>query len=414
MALGRKKSNKRFSVPRQRRYIPRQTRWAIGITAVAVVVIGLLAAGFVQGWITLPQWPWEKEPEVTVPTQPDPDTVIHVVAGGDVNITDKTVASGGSGYDYSGVLLDVLPVLTGADLTVLNFEGSVYGAPYGSENVSAPTQLLQALYSSGVDVLQTANSKSLNNGLLGLKATNDAIRAAGMQPLGTYADAQEYEKYQGYVIYEIQGIKIALAAFTKGMDGRNLPEGSESCVNLLYTDYSSTYKKVNTDGITEVIRAAQSEDPDIIIALLHWGGENNDKLSSTQQSICSLLEKLGVDAVIGTHSHHVQQMGFQEESGMFLAYSLGDFMGDAEALNTNYSVLLDLEITRNGATGEVSVTGYDYTPIYLHYSEDGSLRLLRIREAMAAYEDNYIGKVTDDVYAAMKTALSRIESRTAG
>ncbi|MDY3305161.1 MAG: hypothetical protein SOW78_12990, partial [Clostridia bacterium] len=103
-------------------------------------------------------------------------------------------------------------------------------------------------------------------------------------------------------------------------------------------------------------------------------------------------------------------MGFDEETGVFVAYSLGDFLGDAEKAGTDYSVLLDLEITKDGKTGETKITGYSYTPIYQYESEEG-LRLLRIREAITAYESSYIDSVSAEVYAAMKSALSRIEAR---
>lgn len=394
---------KHYRAPRMRRYIPRRTKWAVGLTALAVVVIGLVVTGFLKGWITLPALPGEKEPTVTTPTTPVADTVIHLVAGGDVNMTQKE----GRG-DYGAALMDVLPVLSGADLTVLNFEGNVYG---GAGAASAPEQLLKDLKKGGVDVLQTANSQSITNGLLGLEATNHAIRAAGMQPLGTYATEGEFEQYQGYLIYEIQGIRIALVAFTKGMDGRNLPEDNEHCVNLLYKDYSSTYKKIDEDGITDVIRAAQKEEPDLVIAMLHWGGRNSEQISGTQKQIVKLMKKLGVDAVIGTHSYHVQQMGFQDQGEIFVAYSLGDFMVDQTAVNTGYSVLLDLQITKDGPSGKVRISGFEYVPVYQYYREDGSMALLRIREAIAAYESNYIGRVPENVYRAMKTALAKIEAR---
>lgn len=413
MAQSRKNNRSRRYRPRRERYISPQTKWTIALCALAVTGAALLAVAFLNGWIRLPE-PSEEPPETTVATEPAGDTVIHFIAGGDVNVTDKVVASGGSSYDYSGAFLDVLPVLSGGDLTVLNFEGNAVGAPYGSAMVSAPAQLLSALRSSGVDVLQTANSQSLTNGLLGLTATNNAIRAANMQPLGTYADEAEFEQYEGYLIYEIQGVRIALVAFTKGMDGRNLPTGSENCVNLLYTDYSSTYQKVNEDGITKILKAVEEVQPDITIALLHWGSEYNDQISSTQKTICKLMAQLGVDAVIGTHSHYVQAMGFDSETGMFTAYSLGDFLGDAEVAGTNYSVLLDLQITKDGATGKTAITGFDYTPIFQYYDEEGKVHLLRIREAMAAYENDYIGKVSNELYTAMKSALARIEARVNG
>ena len=72
-----------------------------------------------------------------------------------------------------------------------------------------------------------------------------------------------------------------------------------------------------------------------------------------------------------------------------------------------------MEITRNGATGRVSITGVDYTPVYLldETETGGGLRLLRIREAMAAYEQNTVNKVSQEAYLAMKNALEKIESR---
>lgn len=406
----KRKSNRRRYRPRRERYIPRKTKRTILLCLLSAIVIGLLAVAFAKGWITLPELP--EEPQETVaPTQPPEDTVIHIVAGGDVNITDRVVNSGGNGYDYSDMLTDVLPILGGGDLTLLNFEGNVYGMPYGSQQRSAPVELLQALRLAGVDVLQTANSQAVTNGLLGLAATKKAIRDAGMQALGTYSDEEDFERYDGYLIYQIQGIKIALVAFTKGMDGRSLPEGSEYCVNLLYTDYGSTYQSINKDGIKDVLRAVEKESPDLTIAMLHWGSEYNDQINSTQKEITKLLKEQGVDAIIGSHPHYVQAMEHDPESGFFLAYSLGDFLGDAQMAGTDYSVLLDLEVTKDGHTGQTKVTGFSYTPIYQVYDEEGGLRVLRINEAIAAYENDYIGKVTQEIYRAMKSALGKIEDR---
>lgn len=405
-------SNRRRGRRKQHRYVSRKTKWAIGLTALAVILMALAAVALIQGWIELPERPVTDPPETTVATEPAEDSVIHIVAAGDVNVTDKTVAAGyrAGSYDYSDIFLDVMPVLSGADLTVLNFEGNACGTPYGSEMCSAPAELLSALRDSGVDVLQTANSQSITNGLLGLAATKNAIMDAGMQAVGTYSSQEDFENYRGYLVYDIDGIRVALVSFTKGMDGRNLPEDSDYAVNLLYTDYSSTYSSIDTQGITEILNAVALENPDITIAMLHWGGEYNDLLTTSQSRICKLLASLGVDAVIGSHPHYVQQMGFDEETGLFVAYSLGDLLGDGDVAGTNYSVLLDLEITKNGATGETAITGYNYTPLFLHSDEDGT-RILRINEAIAAYQNNSVNKVSAEIYSAMVSALSRIEAR---
>ena len=240
------------------------------------------------------------------------DTVIHFVSGGDVNVTDKVIAAGGSDYDYSGVFLDLLPILSGGDLTTLNFEGNLYEEPYGSIHNSAPVELVQAMRNAGVDILQTANSKSITNGILGLTSTLDGIRSTGMQSVGTYATEEQFQRYQGFLIREVNGIRIAITAFTKGMDGRGLPSGNEHCVNLLYEDYNSAYQKVDEDGIRSVLKAIEKQKPDITIALLHWGSEFNDQISKTQEKIVEIMADGGVDAIVGTHPHYVQKIGFDE------------------------------------------------------------------------------------------------------
>ena len=342
------------------------------------------------------------------------DAFVHFVAGGDVNVTDKVVAAGGSSYDYSDVFLDVMPILAGGDLTTLNFEGNFYEEPYGSKHNSAPSGLAQALRNAGVDILQTANSKSITNGILGLSSTLDCIRNAGMQSVGTYATEEQFQRYQGFLIREVNGIRIAITAFTKGMDGRGLPGGSEHCVNLLYEDYNSAYQKVDENGINEVLKAIERQNPDITIALLHWGSEFNDQISKTQEKIIQVMADGGVDAIVGTHPHYVQKIGFDEKTGMFIAYSLGDLLGDGDKAGTNYSVILDMEIKKDGATGATSIANFDYVPVYRFEDEFGQVKLLRIREALEAYENYSIDAVTPEAYEAMKSALTKIENRVNG
>ncbi len=353
-------------------------------------------------------------PATTEDIQATPNaTVIHFAAAGDLNVTDQVVASGGVAMNYAPAFVDVLPILAEADLTVLNLEGNLIGAPYGTSTRSAPQSLLTALKNAGVDLIQMANSCSIYNGVSGLEMTLDSIRAAGLESVGAFANREEFRRSGGYTIRTVQGVKIAVVAFTKGMDSMGLPAGSEDCVNVLYQDYDSTYQKVDTDGIRRVLRNAADEDPDIIIALVHWGSEFNDNISSTQKSIEKLLLENGVGAIIGTHSHYVQQMKLNED-GTFVAYSLGDFFGDGDRAGTEYSVILDLEISKDHETGETKVTNYTTTPIFTVREEEEPLRVLRIEEAMRAFEASYVDRVSQETYDDMVYALKRIEKRLLG
>ena len=393
----RKQPKKRAKRAAQRRKL------LIGLAVAAAVLIGCSVMLITRG-------PSAGQGETTETTAPS--TTIHFVAGGDLNITDGVVAAGGSRYDYTRTFMDVAHLLADADLAALNLEGNLCGAPYGAD--SAPVELAQALDRAGVDLVQLANSYSISRGLSGLAQTINNIRYAGMEPLGVYPDQEQARQGKGYTICNVNGIKVGVVAFTKGMDGLALPANGKGCVNVLYTDYDSVYQTVDTAGISAVMDELNKEAPDITIAMLHWGSEYNDTISASQKKIVSLLQQKGADAIVGTHSHYVQKMEYDPETGAFVAYSLGDFFGDVPRAGTEYSVLLDLEITKDHATGKTKITGYSYTPIFSVTQDGVPDRVMRIHEAMAAYEAGHIDAVSKGIYDDMAYALTRIKARVAG
>lgn len=349
------------------------------------------------------------------PSMEQPPVTIKLVAGGDLNITDKVVWAGqaGSAFDYTKAFMDVAPILSDADLSVLNFEGNVCGAPYGTATVSAPIQLVEALKRAGVDMLQLANSCSITNGLLGLNSTLNNIRAAGIETLGAYTSAEEFDRTKGYTIVTINDVKIAFVAFTKGVGGLGMPAGSEKCVNILYTDYFTSYRSIDREKIESILKAAEAEKPDLTVAMLHWGSEYNDTVYDNQEDIVYIMQKAGVDVIIGSHPHRVQHVSYDELTGNLVAYSLGDFFGDGKKDGTFYSILLEIEITKDYETGITRVTDWSYVPIYtLSETEcDGDRRVIRIDNAMEAYEMNFVDKVTKSCYENLKFSADRISAR---
>ncbi len=394
----------------------------------AAVVLVLCTAGimFLTGRSDSPETPvaaetrpTQKPTQATEPAtraQKSTKTTIHIKAAGDLNVTNTVINAGVAvgGYNYTRAFMDVASTLSDADLTVLNLEGNICGEPYGSDTTSAPRELLEGLRNAGVDLIQMANSCTINNGLIGLTSTLQSIRAAGLEPVGAFASESEFRESKGYTITQAQGVKVAFVAFTKGLGGRGLPAGNDNLVNILYEDYASTYDKIDRTRITSVLKAVEAEKPDITIALLHWGSEYNDDISDTQKSIVNLMKKQGVDVILGTHPHTVQAIEYDELAGTLVAYSLGDFFGDASRGGTNYSIILDLEITKDSSTGTTKVTNYSYTPIYT-VSEvetaDGYRRVVRIDKTVEAWEENYLDKVSQSAKESMVYALERIEAR---
>ena len=394
----------------------------------AAVVLVLCTAGIVfltsrsdssQTTVAAETRPTQKPTQATEPAtraQKSTKTTIHIKAAGDLNVTNSVINAGVAvgGYNYTRAFMDVASTLSDADLTVLNLEGNICGEPYGSDTTSAPRELLDGLRNAGVDLIQMANSCTINNGLIGLTSTLQTIRAAGLEPVGAFASESEFQQSKGYTITEAQGVKVAFVAFTKGLGGRGLPAGNDNLVNILYEDYASTYDKIDRTRITSVLKAVEAEKPDITIALLHWGSEYNDDISDTQKSIVNLMKKQGVDVIIGTHPHTVQAIEYDALAGTLVAYSLGDFFGDASRGGTNYSIILDLEITKDSGTGTTKVTNYSYTPIYTvseAESADGYRRVVRIDKTVEAWEENYLDKVSQSAKESMVYALDRIEAR---
>ena len=116
----------------------------------------------------------------------------------------------------------------------------------------------------------------------------------------------------------------------------------------------------------------------------------------------------------GDDPHTVQAIEYDELAGTLVAYSLGDFFGDASRGGTNYSIILDLEITKDSSTGTTKVTNYSYTPIYTvseAETADGYRRVVRIDKTVEAWEENYLDKVSQSAKESMVHALERIEAR---
>ena len=432
MAMDPEELHKRRQAREEQRRKRLKARRLMILRLVAAVII-LAACGFgiyrltqttgqpIQSTLaTTPEVKLTEPPATEAPTtvrleQDLPPVTINLVAGGDLNITDKVVWSGQQAgeFNYTNAFMDVAPILSEADLAFLNFEGNVCGAPYGTATSSAPIQLIEALKLAGVDMLQVANSMSITNGMLGLTSTLNNIRSVGLETLGAYTTNEEFDRTKGYTIVTINDVKIAFVAFTKGVGGLGMPAGSEKCVNILYKDYYTKYREIDRDKINSILKAVEAEKPDLTVALLHWGSEDNDTVYDTQETIVSIMQKAGVDVIIGTHPHRVQHVTYDELTGNLVAYSLGDFFGDGKKDGTFYSILLDIEITKDYETGVTRVTDWSYVPIYtLSETEcDGDRRVIRIENAMSAYETNFVDKVTAACYDNLKFSLDRVKAR---
>lgn len=395
----------------------------------AAALILILAVVLIVRGCTAEKEPPEQEVVTPPPTEPEepepvePDKTATLAAVGDIMMYQDQIDAAqqeDSTYNFADCFSAIKAYTSSADLTVGNLELNLCGTtPYSGNPrtapyFNAPDILAQNLADIGFDILQTANTYSIMNGINGLTSTMNILNAAGIEAVGTHL--RDPGTTGGYVIREINGIKIAFIAFTKGLNNMTLPLNSEYCVDLLYTDYNSDYSIVDTTGIMNRLDAAKAESPDIIVAMLHWGAEYDTAISSTQEDITDLLLKNGVDVILGSHSHIVSQMEMVdvetvdgEEKQCFVAYSLGNFISYMpDKANAMESVILNLEFTKSSETGETTISNVSYTPLYiLDQGEEADIRfqVLPIRAALKS-------SLFADYETVMEEAIDHLKTNT--
>ena len=401
--------DKRLAAAHRRR---RRMRWSIPLG----ILLLLILAGITYLVVRAIRRPDAAEDD----TPPVVDASVTIAFVGDISMDEEALNffRAGTGYDFSPCFRHVTAELTGCDLAVGNLEGNITD----SDSVGSyqyPPALLDALYQAGFDILQTANSYSIQNGITGLVRTKQAVEAAGMATVGTCASQAEWDETGGVLIRDVNGIRFAFIAFTKSMNNLRLPEGAEYSVNLLYDDYDTNYKTIAKTDILNVINRAKARQPDVIIALVHWGSEYTEEISDSQRQIANLLQENGVTLIIGSHSHYVgpiEQVNAPEFAGGkgLVAYGLGDFLSAADTTTARNGCILRVCFEKHG--NQVQLASVSYSPTYSvmpsERLETDSYEILDSLQAVSLYRQNYYDSISAPLYEMLVSAISRMGEQT--
>ncbi len=260
-----------------------------------------------------------------------------------------------SGYALDECFDYIRPVLSGADITIANFETTLAGEPYsGYPAFCAPDELPAALLRAGVDVLVTANNHSCDKGKKGIVRTLTMLDSLGIHHTGTFLDtAQRRKSYP--LLLERHGMRIALLNYTYGTN--DIPVPSSTVVNL-----------IDTLQMAADIEVAKNLKPDVIIAVMHWGEEYRLKPGKEQRALAAFLQRNGVPLVIGGHPHVLQPMELQYtvDSSVTgaVVYSLGNFISNQTRENTEIGATVSLRLVKKDNVTTVCYAGYSFTWTY--------------------------------------------------
>jgi poly-gamma-glutamate capsule biosynthesis protein CapA/YwtB (metallophosphatase superfamily) len=225
--------------------------------------------------------------------------------------------------------------LRSADLSFGNLESAVSsrGAPFLKEyNFRAkPAALASLARHSGIDVLNLANNHTGDYGPRALVDTVDAVRRQGIKAVGAGANTDGALAPQ---VVRRLGLRIAFVGFSE-IAPIELSAGADRPGTAW----------ANPSEVVDAVRAARRK-ADIVVASFHWGVERQTLETARQRELADVAVSAGAQVVIGAHPHTLQPV--RRQGGAIVAYSLGNFVFDAQSPETTTTGILRLDLTAEG------------------------------------------------------------------
>ena len=279
------------------------------------------------------------------------ETSARIMANGDLLYHDIIYISAKKSdgtYDFHENFEYVKPWLKQADLVLGDFEGTVNKDHYlaGYPLFNAPGEVMDAIKDAGYQVLDLAHNHILDSQIEGVISTADAIEKAGMTPVGVYT--HESRDKAPLVIKEVNGIKVAILAYSYGFNGIEQSISQE--------DYNRYLSDLDEDKMKAEIERAEKE-ADITIIMPQMGVEYQIEPTEEQKKLYHKMIDWGADIIFGGHPHVVEPAETVEKDGdkKLIIYSMGNFisnqrietMQDVEnAKWTERGVLMDVTIKK--------------------------------------------------------------------
>lgn len=220
-------------------------------------------------------------------------------------------------FDFKPIYEPVAGDLAAADLAYINQETLLGGDEFGFSGYPAfnsPSALAGDLVDIGFDIATGGNNHSLDKGAKGI--------ANALEYWGKFKDQilftgifDRQEKRDEIPVIERNGMTFSVLSYTTTTNG-------------IEPDYPYQVNYFDPELIKDDVKRAQ-EVSDFVIVAAHWGEEHDLVPNAEQEGYAQLFADLGVDVVIGNHSHTIQPVEWvegQDGHETLVAYSLGNFL----------------------------------------------------------------------------------------
>ena len=295
-------------------------------------------------------------------TEPPQSQRISLIAAGDNLIhsavfEDAEKRANGSGFNFVDMYAGIAGLIKGKDIAYVNQETPMAGASYGYSGYptfNTPQAAGDALVSLGFNTVDIATNHMLDKGTQGLADSITYWQSKNVTLLGAYTKSD----YDNIRTQTVNGIKIAWLSYTYGTNGLSLDTASGLVIP--YIDEADIIRQA----------ALAQEAGDIVIASMHWGEDSSRQITQAQKDVAKLLCDNGVDVIIGTHSHTLQDVQWITSTDgthkTLCYYSLGNIISTMYEYYTMVGGLASFDIVKTGDT--ISVEEPLVIPTMCHYS----------------------------------------------
>ncbi len=300
-------------------------------------------------------------------------------------------------FDFSESFEVIKDALSAPDFMIANLETTFGGVDTWTADAvhgytgypcfNSPDILAANLKDAGIDFLGTANNHSLDSRKEGLLRTLEVLRSINMPSTGTFSEVDAPR----YTVEDVNGIHIALMAYTYGANGFYLPDESKGFFNSF-----DDYEQSRIDQMYEdVRRTAALPEVDLVAVMLHIGEEYQYEPTEKTREVVDGLFNAGCDLVFGSPPHVLEPFEIRTlDNGDgttrqgFVIYSLGNFISSQyytseTPVHKDVGVIVDLDLKKQGDEKPV-ITGIRLMPTFCQWTTT-TIRVIPIESALDSY-----------------------------
>lgn len=275
-------------------------------------------------------------------------------------------------YNFDHFFTHMADEFSGADIAIVNQETILGGTEHGLEDFpyfNSPQELGDAEVAAGVDVALSATNHALDHGFEGIQWDLSYWREKHPEILVPgIADSQEVA--DTIQIIERSGIKVALLNYTQHTNSIPLPDGATYCV-----------KKLHLSDLAGDVQRAREAGADFVIAFPHWGTEYVYTADEDQISYAHKFVDAGVDAIIGTHPHVIENVEVWDGADgkrVPIFWSLGNYVSGQIEKPRMLGGMAKLTLQKTGST--CKVTEYSMTPTVTHRAQGTAMGVYKLSD----------------------------------